>query len=222
MFHLIVIKVKTREVDERALCSSMENLNHLCHLSVMASSEEEVLHMKALSSPPPRLKRLNLIRKLDKFPHWFQSRYQLKALYLSWSRLPEDPLTYIQSLPNLQRLTLVNGYIGRCLHFPQGFLTLKSLILHNFPGLNEIVMENGVVQGFQNLWLFRCMVLETLSQGIEHLTNLQQINLKNVSQVLIKVYVEKRARIVLGTLLCLFQAISSHFIHLHLEWMKMK
>ncbi|PON72474.1 NB-ARC domain, LRR domain containing protein [Parasponia andersonii] len=177
---------KTREVDETALCSSIEKLNQLCHLSIMASSEDDILHMEALSSAPPYLRRLNLIGKLEKIPHWFQSLYNLKALYLSWSRLPEDPVTCIQSLPNLQRLTLVNAYTGKCLHFPQGFVNLKSLILHNFPSLNEIIIDKGVMQGIQSLWLFKCMAVQTLPHGIEYLTNLQQISLKNVSQVLIE------------------------------------
>lgn len=176
----------TREADERFLCSSIEKLHHLCHLAIKASTDEEVLRLEALSSPPPNLHRLNLIGKLDKVPHWFQSLYNLKALYLSWSRLAENPLRYIRSLPNLQRLTLVNAYTGKRFHFPEGFITLKSLILHNFPCLNEIVIDKGGMSGVQNLWLFNCMALKTLPLGIEHLTNLQHINLKNVSQLLIE------------------------------------
>ncbi|EXB40986.1 hypothetical protein L484_020721 [Morus notabilis] len=171
---------KTKEVDERAWCSSIEKLQHLCHLGIKASSDEEVLRLEALSLPPPQLRRLHLIGKLDKVPHWFRSLNNLRALYLSWSRLAENPLFYIRSLPNLQRLTLVNAYTGDCFYIPKGFLTLKSLILHNFPSLNEMVIEKRGTQGILNLWLFNCMALKTLPHGIEHLTNLQQINLKNV------------------------------------------
>ncbi|KAF5479383.1 hypothetical protein F2P56_000213 [Juglans regia] len=173
---------KEREVDERVLCSSIEKLNRLCHLMLMASSEDEVLHLDALSSPPPNLRRLNLIGKLGKVPPWFFSLQSLKALFLSWSRLPEDPLPYIQSLPNLRRLTLVNAYVGNWLCFRTGFCHLKSLILRNFPQLIGIVIEKGAMQSLENLWFSKCMELKMMPQGIEHLTNVQQISLTSVRQ----------------------------------------
>lgn len=161
-------------------------MNLLCHLLVMVSKEDEVLHVNAISSPPPHLRRLNLIGMLEKVPLWFHSLQSLTALYLSWSRLNEDPLPYIQSMPKLRRLTLVNAYLGKQLRFLSGFNTLKILILRNLPQLEEIVIEKGVMPNIQNLWHSKCMALKMLPQGIEHLTNLQQVCLANVSNKLIE------------------------------------
>lgn len=178
--------IKEREVDERVLCSSIEKLSLLSHLALMASSEEEFLHLDSLSSPPPNLRRLNLIGKLGKVPQWFFSLQHLHALFLSWSRLSQDPLPYIESLPSLKRLTLVNAYVGNKLCFCTGFRTLKSLNLRNFPRLNGIVIENGVMPSLENLWISKCMQLQMLPQGIEHLANLQQVTLINVLEELLE------------------------------------
>ncbi|KAF5738842.1 disease resistance protein RPM1-like [Tripterygium wilfordii] len=177
--------MKAQDVDEMDMCAAIENMKLLCHLTITASGEEEVLRTDALSSPPPRLQRLNLVGKLDKFPNWISSLQSLTALYLSWSRLVEDPLPYIQLLPKLRRLTLVNAYIGKHLCFAAGFLTLKSLILRNLPHLEQIIIEKGAMPSAQNLWLCQCTRLKMLPQGVEYLTNLDQVYLSNVSQELV-------------------------------------
>ncbi|CAK7328846.1 unnamed protein product [Dovyalis caffra] len=178
--------LKAREVDGKALCSSIENMSLLCHLAIMVSKDDEVLHLDTISSTPPQLTRLNLVGMLEKVPLWFQSLRSLTTLSLSWSRLNEDPLPYIQSMPKLRRLTLINAYGGKKLHFLAGFLSLKSLILRNMPQLEEVVIEKGVMPEIQNLWHSKCMALKMLPQGIEHLSHLQHVFLANVSEELVE------------------------------------
>ncbi|KAL7205140.1 hypothetical protein ACSBR2_018127 [Camellia fascicularis] len=114
-------------------------------LSMMAIDEDEYLRMDALSWAPPRyLKVLFLIGKLEKVPRWFHSLQNLTFLSLRWSRLTEDPIPYIQSLPNLGQLYLCNAYEGGGqLCFSEGFHKLRLLSLHNFPLLNEIIIRRG-------------------------------------------------------------------------------
>ncbi|CAL5380850.1 unnamed protein product [Camellia sinensis] len=136
---------KVREVDEEDLCTAIQNMSLLYYLSVMMIDEDEYLRMDALSSTPPRyLKVLILVGKLEKVPCWFHSLQNLSTLLMQWSRLTEDPIPYIQALPNLGRLHLCNAYEGGGqLRFSEGFHKLRILRLWNFPQLNEIIIERG-------------------------------------------------------------------------------
>ncbi|KAF8394071.1 hypothetical protein HHK36_020275 [Tetracentron sinense] len=115
---------KVRERDQTELCASISRLRHLYYLVIGVTNEERFLRMDALSSPPPLLEKLFLYGKLEKVPHWFGSLQKLTYLSLNWSKLTEDPLSYIHALPNLVELILVNAYDGRKLWFLAGFLKL--------------------------------------------------------------------------------------------------
>ncbi|KAF8394073.1 hypothetical protein HHK36_020277 [Tetracentron sinense] len=90
-----------REGDQIELCVSISRLGLLRHLLIMVTNEEECLRIDALSSPPPLLRELFLLGKLEKVPLWFRSLQNLTYLSLNSSRLSEDPLSYIHALPNL-------------------------------------------------------------------------------------------------------------------------
>ncbi|KAF8393963.1 hypothetical protein HHK36_020165 [Tetracentron sinense] len=177
-----ITKVREGEVIE--LCASISRLSLLRRLGIKVSNEEECLRMDALSSPPALLQTLSLVGKLEKVPLWFRSLQNLTQLWLSWSRLTEDPLSYIHALPNLVELHLVNAYDGRKLWFQAGFLKLKALFLWNFPHLSEILIEKGVMPSIRRLHLHWCVELKTLPVGIEYLSNLQELQLWFVSKEL--------------------------------------
>ncbi|KAF8369516.1 hypothetical protein HHK36_032465 [Tetracentron sinense] len=175
---------KVSEGDERELCASISRLHLLNTLGIAVTDEEKCLRMDALSSPPPLLQSLSLAGKLEKVPPWFHSLQNLTRLRLHWSRLPEDPLSYIHALPNLVLLYLVNAYDGRKLWFQAGFPKLKSLSLAYFPQLNDILIEKGVMPSIQELYLCSCVELKTLPVGIEYLSNLQLLKLWSASKEL--------------------------------------
>ncbi|KAF8393976.1 hypothetical protein HHK36_020178 [Tetracentron sinense] len=177
-----ITKVREGEVIE--LCASISRLRLLRRLGIKVSNEEECPRMDALSSPPPLLQTLHLFGKLEKVPLWFRSLQNLTQLYLSWSRLTEDPLSDIHTLPNLVKLELENAYDGRKLWFQAGFLKLKSLALANFPQLNDILIEKGVIPSLKVLHLYWCVELKTLPVGIEYLRNLQLLQLRSASKEL--------------------------------------
>ncbi|KAM3681569.1 hypothetical protein ACJW31_12G006800 [Castanea mollissima] len=89
--------------------------------------------------------------------------YFITSLCLYWSRLEEDLLPHIVALPNLGR-----------------FLKLTILDIRNFPQLNEIIIEKGVMPNLKSLYLISCMELKTMPLGIEYLRTLQQLSLHSV------------------------------------------
>ncbi|KAM2699485.1 hypothetical protein EV1_038355 [Malus domestica] len=147
--------------DEMDLCDSLQTLELLQHLFLMASDEEEFLRVNALRSPLADLQIVNLARKLEKVPIWF-------------------------ALPNLERLGLINVYVGEKLCFSRGFIKLKHLMLRIYPLLNSIAIEKGVMPNLQVLDIDDCMKLKTLPQGIEFLANVERLTLHSVPMQLIE------------------------------------
>ena len=175
-----------KEADVMDLCLSIQNMNLLHYLSIMATNAEETLRMDSLSAPPPMLRMLILVGRLEKVPRWFLSLQSLTNLCLHWSRLEEDLLPYIAALPHLGGLMLVNAYVGKQLCFNTGFLKLTILGIINSPQLNEIIIETGVMPNLKSLDIISCMELKTVPMGIEYLQNLQQLYLESVSMELQK------------------------------------
>ncbi|KAK9922852.1 hypothetical protein M0R45_031293 [Rubus argutus] len=129
-----------KKSDEMYLCDSIQKLQLLKYLFLMACDEEEILGTNALSSPSPHLRVVVLVGKLEKVPFWFHSLRNLTHLGLYWSRLEEDLLPYIEALPCLGRLILINSYVGKELCFGRGFVKLTELIW-------DLIQEGGKIIG---------------------------------------------------------------------------
>ena len=173
-----------KEADEMDLCLSIQNMRLLRFLSIKVTNAEETLRMDALSYPPPNLRKLVLVGKLEKVPEWFCSLQRITNLHLHWSRLGEDLLPYIATWPHLGHLTLTNACVGNQLCFSTGFVKLTLLNILNFPQLNEIIIEKGVMPDMKSLEIESCMELKTVPKGIEYLKNLQELILKSASMEL--------------------------------------
>ncbi|KAL0000488.1 hypothetical protein SO802_014269 [Lithocarpus litseifolius] len=123
------------------LCIAIQKMNHLRSIEIKATSEEEVLNLQSLPSPPPFLQTLSLLGQLEKLPQWIPKVKSIARFALCWSRLMEDPLKVLQTLPEfdeslasrwIQRLIIDEGalpllemlVIGDC---PSGIHHLKSL-----------------------------------------------------------------------------------------------
>ncbi|PQQ03271.1 disease resistance protein RPM1 [Prunus yedoensis var. nudiflora] len=176
---LFISNVKER--DEKDLCASIQEMKVLSHLFLWVADGEEFIRVDALSSPPPYLDRLDLIGKLEKVPHWFCSLHSLKIMLLYQSGLEEDLLPQIEALPALQYLCLDNSSVRKELCFCRGFVQLRHLQLRNLSFLNKITIEKGVMPNLQFLEFDSCLRIETLPQGIEHLTKVQGYTFENVS-----------------------------------------
>ncbi|XP_075638105.1 disease resistance protein RPM1-like isoform X2 [Castanea sativa] len=173
-----------KEVDETDLCISIQNMRRLRVLTIIVADEEETLRMDALSNPPD-LRNLILCGKLERVPQWFRSLRSLTFLQLDWSRLIEDLLPHISTLPLLGHLILTNAYVGNQLCFNTGFCKLTKLGICNFPQLNEIIIEKDVMPNLETLNIDSCKELKTVPKGIEYLQNLQELHLISVSMELI-------------------------------------
>ncbi|KAL5555507.1 hypothetical protein UlMin_037743 [Ulmus minor] len=177
---------KVREAYEKDLCISIEGMKLLRFLVVKTIDENEFLRMDALSSAPPFLERLELCGKLEKIPKWFNSLQSVTNLKLHSCRLRSDFLPYLQALPNLASLFLLNACSRRVLNFESGFKKLSYLQLSFFPQLNYIVIEKGVMPCVQQIEIAECMKLMMLPSGIEYLSNLQELNLVDIPGDLIE------------------------------------
>ncbi|KAL6137764.1 hypothetical protein ACLB2K_063053 [Fragaria x ananassa] len=196
-----------KESDEMILCDSIQKLQQLHYLFLMASDEEEILQTNAIRSPPPQLQVVILVGRLENVPLWFRSLHNITSLYLHWSRLEENLVPHIEALPNLGYLTLINAYVGKQLHFRRGFVKLKTLTLRNYPLLTDIILDNGVMPNLHQLSVWSCMSLKTVPLGLEYLTDLQRLSLRSVPENIIR-RIRKEVWIVGGFNTSLKSAIS--------------
>ena len=156
------------------LCTAIQKMSHLRSLGILATSEEEVLNLQSLPSPPPLLQTLFLLGKLEKFPKWIPKLQSMASLILYWSKLMKDPLKVLQALPNLMSLWLYDGYKGEQLHFEGGgFQKLKFLQLRYLGGLNRLIIDEGALPLLEELQIGPCLQLKEVPSGIHHLKSLK-------------------------------------------------
>ncbi|KAL7176948.1 hypothetical protein ACSBR2_030308 [Camellia fascicularis] len=161
----------------RALCAAIEKMKYLRRLRVCASSNDEILDLQYISSPPHYLQRLLLAGRLEKLPDWIPKLQNLVGLSLMGSGLTKnDPLKALQVLPSLVHLLLWDAYDGEELYFEVGrFQKLKELCLLEFKGLNSVIIEEGALPLLEHLTIEPSPQLKEVPSGIHHLTNLKTL-----------------------------------------------
>ncbi|KAK4787225.1 hypothetical protein SAY86_011058 [Trapa natans] len=95
-----------RKKDGAALYSSISKLTNLVSLAIYSLDDDEVLNLQDLRSPPPLLLRVYLKGRLLAMPHWIPTLQSLNTVHLQGSWLKDDPLLYLQNMPNLVVLEL--------------------------------------------------------------------------------------------------------------------
>ncbi|CDP12967.1 unnamed protein product [Coffea canephora] len=188
---------KLRREDGKELCSSLANLTNLRELSVTSigkGDDHEIIdlnhhHHPSLSSSSSSsflqsLRMLILRGRLERMPKWIVHLHGLVRIDLDWSRLREEenPLESLQHLPNLGEINFCGSYQGEGLCFKaEGFLKLKCLELRRMEGLRWMRVEEGALPRLQKLFLEQLPLLEELPMGIQHLTQLQELSLYEMS-----------------------------------------
>ncbi|KAM2500194.1 hypothetical protein PS1_042253 [Malus domestica] len=81
-------------------------MNHLESLDLNAISEDEVLDLESISTPPEFIRSLYLRGRLEQLPSWISNLQHLVRLRIYLSRLRDSPLKALQNLPNLSDLRL--------------------------------------------------------------------------------------------------------------------
>ncbi|KAI8003809.1 Disease resistance protein RPM1 [Camellia lanceoleosa] len=171
----------------RGLCAAIEKMKYLQRLSVWAPSDDEILDLQDISSPPQYLQRLHLVGHLEKLPGWIPKLQNLVTLSLMGSGLTKnDPAKALQVLPSLVRLTLTGAYDGEQLYFEVGgFQKLKQLDLKEFKGLNSVIIEEGALPLLEYLQIEPSPQLKEVPSGIHHLRNLKTLMFISVAEELI-------------------------------------
>ncbi|KAH0944099.1 hypothetical protein HID58_003736 [Brassica napus] len=116
------------------------------------------------------------------------TRHSKNVTYLGLrgSKLQENSIHYLQTLPKLVWLSFYNAYMGTRLCFAEGFENLKMLDIVQMKHLKEVVIEDGAMVGIQKLYIRACRVLESVPRGIKNLVNLQELHLSHVSDQLVE------------------------------------
>ncbi|KAB2596576.1 disease resistance protein RPM1-like [Pyrus ussuriensis x Pyrus communis] len=166
----------------RALCASIEKMNRLESLDLSAISEDEVLDLESISTPPEFIRSLILMGRLEQLPSWISNLQHLVRVVIYWSRLRDSPLKALQNLPNLLDLRLGQmGYDGVQLHFEEGgFQKLRELQLQEMEGLNSLIIDNGVMPLLQKFHIGSCPQLKEVPSGIHHLRNLRVLSFNDM------------------------------------------
>ncbi|RCV37461.1 hypothetical protein SETIT_8G064700v2 [Setaria italica] len=173
------------------LCSAISNMSHLAHLTVWALNENEVLPMEALRLPET-LYKLELRGQLEKtqIPQIFSSWSNLNnltILQLTSSKLKEDSFSSLVTLRSLCSLSLYHAYDGKIIRFyAQSFPCLQTLDIIGAPQLKHIEIEEGALESLVKLVLGDCRELKHLPHGIEYITTLEELYLRDTAEELIE------------------------------------
>ncbi|KAL7219708.1 hypothetical protein ACSBR2_012716 [Camellia fascicularis] len=98
--------LKVRRENGRVLCAAIEKMKHLRVLGIRAKSEDEIMDLHSLSSPPEYLQRLYLGGYLVTLPDWIPKLQHLLAIRLHWTGLKRLNSMVIEdgALPLLEEL----------------------------------------------------------------------------------------------------------------------
>ncbi|PNX75645.1 NBS-containing resistance-like protein [Trifolium pratense] len=167
---------RVRSEHGNALSAAIVEMKHLENLNITTITADETINLNFVSSPP-QLQRLHLKAKLDALPDWIPKLEYLVELKLALSKLKDDPLMSLKSLPNLLKLCILdNAYDGEILHFQNGgFLKLKKLNISRLNRVNSIIIENGALLSLENILMNKIPQVKEVPSGIKHLDNLKDI-----------------------------------------------
>ncbi|XP_039687197.1 disease resistance protein RPM1 [Medicago truncatula] len=172
---------QVRREHGNALCAAVAEMKHLEYLNISAISEDEIIDLNCISSPP-QLLRLHLKARLQKLPDWIPELECLVKVRLSFSMLNYDPLQSLKNLPNLVSLCLWdNCYDGEIFHFQNGgFLKLMTLNLRCLYKVNSVVIDNGTLLSLEHLTLEKIPQLKAVPSGIKLMHKLKDIHVTDM------------------------------------------
>jgi disease resistance protein RPM1 len=164
---------------ERALCTSIQNMIHLKILVVGSTSEDEIIDLQSISSPPQFLEHISLKGRLKKLPNWIPELQNIVSLILFFSTLEEDILPCVQVFPNLITLSLKHAFEGEQLHFEEdGFRNLKRLTLREMKKLKTVEIDRGSLPSLEKLEIGPCPQMKEVPSGIQYLESLFSTSMK--------------------------------------------
>ncbi|PIN02709.1 Apoptotic ATPase [Handroanthus impetiginosus] len=189
---------KLRREDGKELCSSLSKLTKLRSLDISSFEKEEHIDLEYPLSPStlPFLRYLGLQGRLERIPQWLGSLNALTNLILRWSELREDPLQYIQGLPNLLLLGLEgDSYVGQELSFKAGgFQRLHKLSLASLGSLRWVRVEKGSMPLLHSVTVLDCKSMVEMPVGIEHLRNLKDVHFFDMTEEFVERLIDEKRK----------------------------
>lgn len=169
-----------------ALCASIEKMKQLESLELCSTSEDEVLNLQSISTPPEFLRHLYLKGHLEKLPDWIPKLQHLVKLRIFWAGLRQGPLGALKNLPSLLELGIsYKAYNGEQLRFEGGgFLKLKLLKLKKLEGLKTLIIDKGALPLLEELHIGSCLQLKEVPSGIHHLRSLKLVRFVDMPEEL--------------------------------------
>lgn len=168
-----------------AVCSSINEMQHLEKLYIAAINRHEVIDFLNFDVSLPRLQKLRLVGKLERFPYWIRELQNLVKLSLSYSMLTHDhdPLKSLKDLPNLLYLSILFcAYEGEHLHFQdEGFKSLKQLVLRRLYNLKSIKIGKGALSSLEKFKLVNIQQLMEVPSGVYNLPRLKVCHIINMT-----------------------------------------
>ncbi|GJN03537.1 hypothetical protein PR202_ga20992 [Eleusine coracana subsp. coracana] len=176
-----IVKLKTG--DGPCLCSSIAKMAELLSLSAASISIDEPLDLSVIDPAPQRLERLYLRGHLLNLPGWIFSLRSLARIRFRWSRLSQESIKELQSLPVIE-LALIQAYDGTTLHFTEGFNRLQILEIDHLTNLEHMSL-GAAMRNIQKMSIRSCEKLSTIPDGVEGLKSLKEIHLFAMPEVLV-------------------------------------
>ncbi|ERM96739.1 disease resistance protein RPM1 [Amborella trichopoda] len=174
-----------RREDGKKLWASIQKMQRLQTLVLLSVDQHEPMFIDSLPSLPPHLTQLLTDVVLEKLPNWLCCLSSLTELCLISSALVEDPLSALQSLPNLAVLVLSKAYNGKTMGADGigGFPKLKFLIFHNLEELQWWGgMKEGSMPNLKSMYVIGCKKLKMLDESFKFLTSIQYFFLGNMPE----------------------------------------
>ncbi|GMN68672.1 hypothetical protein TIFTF001_037728 [Ficus carica] len=174
---------RVRSEDWSSLCGCIEKMELLESLNVGSASENEVIDLESISSPPLFLRNINLEGPLNKLPQWFtQIQSTLVNIRLYFSMLKDDAFETLQNMHNLLLLHLnKDSYVGEQLCFKKGmFPKLKQLHFNGLSRLRSLIFEETTLPKLEELVIGACPLMKYFVptqpiSGLQYLRNLKTI-----------------------------------------------
>jgi disease resistance protein RPM1 len=165
------------------LPSSISKMSYLQCLGIVSRDADVQLDLESFSPPPLKLQKFTLTGRLigNKLPSWFGHLSSLMQLQLHSSKLKEDSIGLLASLPRLFDLSLVDAYEEKSLIFAAGvFPVLRKLRLDDLANLSHLEFQQGSLVNLDKLMLSQCFELTKIPQGIENLVHLKNLELSDM------------------------------------------
>ncbi|XP_038974010.1 disease resistance RPP8-like protein 3 [Phoenix dactylifera] len=175
---------------EESLEKALKQMDNLVSLSLILL--ERIIPGDVLFAQTPNLYQLRsltlwgrlLLKQQQQCPDSSQFPPNLTKLVLIHSEFEQDPMPVLDKLPNLRLLQLnAYAYKGKSMSCSstRGFPQLQQLVLFGVHSLEEWRVKAGAMPSLTHLTIAKCEKLKMLPEGLQHVTTLRELDLRDMS-----------------------------------------